>query len=189
VTSQERRVVGVGVALVLAVAIPLRLGPAVTRWARDSHDRLVVERALVARREAELSLLPRLEARADSLRTRFVALAGRLIPGGTAAEAQSELMAAVQVAARGQRDGGKLEQSEPVPDTVTIGPLHRVQVRAAWASDLDGALAFLRTLEFSPTLMHVRDVRLETAPGQDPGADRVRAQVVLEGWYRPEQGL
>jgi len=191
VTRREQLVVSVGIGSVLAAVILLRALPAAVHRYSALIERSGVSGQLVARREAELALLPILERRADSLRRRVLALADRLVPGATEAEAQAELLVRVEHAAADPN--GQLEQAEAVPDSIGFGRLRRVQARAAWSSDLTGILGFLRRLEYGQQLLVVRRVWVEAISGaaQPDHGDRLRAEVVVEGWYlrREEAGL
>lgn len=180
-TGRERIVVRAGAALV-AVGVTARVILALVQWSGAIGDRVRLAREVVARQEALIETLPELERRADSLKTRVLALADRLVPGRTEPEAQAELLARVESAI--VHSGATVELSDAVPDSVGFGRLRRVTARAVWQSDLRGVLRLMRQLEFGPTLLTVEQVRLSLSQVVVPGqAEQIRADMVVEGWY------
>lgn len=180
-TRRERIVIRAAAGLV-AVAITIRLVFALAHGIGALGDRVRLSREVVVRQEALIRTLPELERRADSLKTRVLALADRLVPGRTEPEAQAELLARVESAI--VHTGATVELSDAVPDSVGFGRLRRVTARAVWQSDLRGVLELIRQLEFGPTLLTVEQVRLSLSQMVTPGqAEQIRADLVVEGWY------
>lgn len=181
-TRRERRFMVGGAGLVLVV-FAARTGPGALGALADWQQRVRARAALVARQEAELAQLAVLEGRADSLKARVEALADALLPGRTEAEAEAELLTRVQATAAGA--SGTLQLAEAVPDSLRIGWLRRVRVRATWSSDFSGLLAFMHRLEYGRPLLVVNRIRVESAAADPSGAvpEQLTAELVLEGWY------
>lgn len=179
-TTRERRVVGFGLALALVSATLLRVLPEGWRRYRALQERAELVRRLAGGQAAELSGLSDLESRSDTLRRAVLALADRLIAGGTDAEAQAELLASIEVAS--ERTTARINQLEPVPDSVGFGRIRRVQARANVTTDLVGLLRVVKAIEWSPRLMLVRRLRLELS-SEAAAVETVRAELLVEGWY------
>ncbi len=180
-TGRERIAVRAGAALV-AVGVAARVVLALAHGVGAMGDRVRLAREVVVRQEGLIATLPELERRADSLKTRVLALADRLVPGRTEPEAQAELLAQVEAAI--VHAGATVELTDAVSDSVGFGRLRRVTARAVWQSDLRGVLSLMRRLEFGPTLLTVEQVRLSLSQAVAPGqAEQIRADVMVEGWY------
>lgn len=184
-TTRERRVVALGLAIALVSVLLLRILPEGWRRYQALQQRAELTRRLVSGQVAELSGLPDLEARSDTLRRAVLALADRLIAGGTDAEAQAELLASIEVAS--ERTSARINQLEPVPDSVGFGRIRRVQARANVTTDLVGLLRVVKAIEWSPRLMLVRRLRLELA-SEATSVETVRAELLVEGWYLRREG-
>ncbi len=181
-TSRDRRALAVGAAVIL-LGLGLTRGiPVVARWYQATSERVALSRTLIARQEAELALLPRLEARGDSLRQTMLALAGRLIAGTSEAEAQAELLGGIEAVFH--RSKGRLDQLDPLADSVGFGRLRRVQARATLTADLAGILDLIKQVEWGAQLMLVRSLRIEVAGELGSlAAETLRAEFVVEGWF------
>jgi hypothetical protein len=169
----------VGLVLFMARAVP-----GAVRWFASATERVAAARAVVQRQEVELRGLADLEARSDSVRKLVLALAERLVAGGTEAEAQAELLAGIEAVAR--RVDGRLEQLDPVPDSIGIGHLRRIQARAAVTGSLASILGLVKAIEWSPRLMLVRRLRIETV--EPTPVESLRAELVVEGWFLRREG-
>jgi hypothetical protein len=183
-TRRERWVVTIGAALVLGAGL-LRMVPLATQAAGERYEQLLLTRRLVAAHRAQIARLPLLERKADSVKQRLVGLAGDFLEGSTRTEAQAALVRTIE--SRIEHAGATLERSDPVPDSAVVHGVARVQMRASFVGDAPMVWELVRELEAGKPLIGVCQLRIEAAPSTGGSSmEMVKAEVVVEGWYRGE---
>jgi hypothetical protein len=149
---------------------------------RLRHD--VTERgAAVSRMRADVGAVGALTDSAAVARRRLVALAPRILNGGTEAEAVADLIGRMGVLATANATA--LARSEPLPDSTRIGWLRRVSVRVVLESDLRGVLETLNAMSHGSAVIVLRSVRLTAADpaSTDAAPEVISAEATVTGWY------
>jgi hypothetical protein len=160
---------------------------------RTSGDELAGRRELLRRAESALEGFSVLEHRGADTRARFVALAPRLIAGGTEAEAFADLNGRLALIANRERT--RLLRADPISDSTREGAIRRVRLRLEIESDWGGVVGFLRGTVADPAVIRVTAVTLRgtEVPVLTNGPEVLTAQVEVAGWYlerrdRSEEG-
>ena len=182
-TSRDRRAVLVGGAIVLGAVLGLRVVPGAVSASLAARRGLDMQATLLARANAELDALPRLRDSAEVLTRALVALAPRLLDGGTDVEASADLAARVNHAAA--RAPARLDRLDPLPDSATAGRLARARVRIALETDVRGLVTLLRALEAGDGLLEIEqlDVRSADPAAPDRRPEILRVELEVVGWY------
>lgn len=194
ISGHDKRVLIVGVALVVVVAGGSRIVARTTDWittARSSATSLVAE---LTRQEASIRMLPRTRDSLVARRVRLADLDSTILSGDTpvlAGASLAELMSDLADATKAQVGNVQVRT-----DSSTRGIFVPVQVQASVTGDLSAVMRFLSKLEAGPKLLAVRELRISVQG--DPsaaqgGREQLRADVVVEGlgWGRnpaPRQG-
>ncbi len=177
----------IGASVLLIAVATMRLAPALLRWERGLRARVANQAAVVARQEAAIRLLPTLEDSAVALRRALVALAPRLVSAGSPLEASAELSNTV----RGILDGtgASVDRITPVPDSASVGDLHRSSVTAGATMDaiaLEAVLRRLATLSVVCEVAQLRVVALDPMSG--PAApERLQVEMLVHAWFLAAQ--
>jgi hypothetical protein len=193
-SGRDKRVLIVGVALVVVVAGGSRIVARTTDWittARSSATSLVAE---LTRQEASIRMLPRTRDSLVARRVRLADLDSTILSGDTpelVGASLAELMSDLADATKAQVGNVQVRT-----DSSTRGIFVPVQVQASVTGDLSAVMRFLSKLEAGPKLLAVRELRISVQG--DPsaaqgGRELLRADVVVEGlgWGRnpaPRQG-
>lgn len=181
-TGRDRRALVIGSA-VLVVALALRAVPlgaaALGRLRRDVAERGM----LVLRMRAEVRSVNALADSAAEVRRRFVALAPRLLAGGTESAAEADLTGRLNLLASAH--AATLGRTEALPDSARIGWLRRVTVRAVFESDLRGVLETLAAAGHGPAVLTIRSLRLAASDpaSADTAPEVISAEATVSGWY------
>lgn len=194
ISGHDKRVLIVGVALVVVVAGGSRIVARTTDWittARSSATSLVAE---LTRQEASIRMLPRTRDSLVARRVRLADMDSTILSGDTpvlAGASLAELMSDLADATKAQVGNVQVRT-----DSSTRGIFVPVQVQASVTGDLSAVMRFLSKLEAGPKLLAVRELRISVQG--DPsaaqgGRELLRADVVVEGlgWGRnpaPRQG-
>jgi hypothetical protein len=185
-TSRERRLIVVA-GCIASAALLLRAAPAILRRWHQTSSELQQQAMLLARLGDEVAAVESTSRRADSVRRRFIALDTAILAGRTEAEATASLSAHLNLAA--DRAGALLQQTVPVADSATAGPLRRVTTHATFAGDTRGIAKTLLSLAEDPVAIAVRTVRL-LAPdpaSPDGAAETLSLELEVSGWYQEQQ--
>lgn len=182
-TGRDRRALLIGGAVVLSGLLLFRVLPAVWRGWGSAREELRAARVLLARAESALNGLDSLEGRAAATRARVIALAPRLLAGGTDAEALADLNGRLAVAASHQRT--RLLRADPIVDSARESRLRRVRLRIEVESDWSGMAGFLRATIADPAALRVTAVSVRGAevPIATTGAEVLSGEVEVTGWY------
>lgn len=180
-SPRDRRALGAGVSVILALVALSRAVPAVRVWRADRLERARLVRDQVAR---TTTLLARRRAVAESLAARtarLTATAPGLITGDSPAAAAATLAGLVSGAAAVA--GVRLTAVQVLADTVGSRELPVVRVRAEAVGDVTGLGKMLAALEGGPTLLRVRALALSQAePAAPPEqVEALRVRLVVEG--------
>jgi hypothetical protein len=155
------------------------------RWRLADRTRLLEQSRSMVLRE------PAIRDSATSVKDAIVALAPRLLSGGTQAEAADALGGLVNRAA--DQSNARLTGTSPEADSVQVGMLRRVAVRAAFDCDIRGLVSLLGFFAAQETLVLTDALRVvaEDAVAQGDGPEVLHMEVTLRGWYqetgRPDQ--
>jgi hypothetical protein len=173
----------VGGVVMGAAVLGLRVGPWAVTAALGARTDLHERATLLARARAEWAALPALRDSAAVLTRAFVGLAPRVVDGPTPVEAGADLAARLHYLAA--RAPARLDQVDPVPDSVTAGRLARARVQVTLETDIRGLARFLADLEGGDPLLIVE--RLEVVATDPAAADRrpevLRVALVVTGWF------
>ena len=181
--ARERRISIIGAAIVASALGAFRAVPAAVSWWARANDELGQEVLTLERLRASVTTVDAMSRSADSVRRAFVALDSVLLPGKSDAEAQAGLAAHVGLA--DDRARAALQQSVPIPDSATAGPLRRVTARVTLMGDSRGIVNAIAFAGEDPVTMVVRQIRI-VAP--DPGSpddrpETLTAELLVSGWY------
>lgn len=180
-SRRDRRTLLVGGAVIFVVLLVFRGLPAWRRWDADARASGAELVEAAARAEADVRSLPTLADSVAAREERLVALAPRVLDGGTPAAAGASLASLVSGAAA--RAHVALGTVQVQPDTATTGTFARVTVRGDATGDLPGIARMLALLEGGPELLAVREVSI-TQPDAGGPADRVetlRLEFAVQG--------
>lgn len=181
-TARDRRALGIGSA-VLLLALVLRAVPlgaaALGRLRRDVAERAV----LVQRMRADVRSVNALADSAADTRRRFVALAPRILAGGTESAATADLTGRLNLLATAH--AATLGRTETLPDSTRVGWLRRVTVRVVFESDLRGVLETLDAAARGPVVLAIRSARLAASDpaSADAAPEVISAEATVSGWY------
>ena len=181
-TVRDRRVLALGSA-VLLLALALRAAPlgaaALSRLRRDVAER----GALVQRMRSDVRSVNALADSAAVVRRSFVALAPRILAGGTESAAMADLTGRLNLLAAAHAT--TLGRTETVPDSARVGWLRRITVRAVFESDLRGVLETLDAAAHGPVVLAIRSVRLAASDpaSADAAPEVISAEATVSGWY------
>lgn len=181
--ARDRRALAIGGAILLSLLLVARgVRPAISR-VQALRAEISRERDLLARGRALLAGVPALDSTAARLE-RAVALADdRLFPSADPLAATAGLGAYVSDLAR--RNGVHVQQGETRPPTAAAGDLVAVEVGLRAQGDLEGALAFLISLERGPRLVEVVRLGIERTAGtrdREPEHETLSLTLVVRGY-------
>lgn len=183
-TSRSRRTLTIGASVVACAWLGLRGVPTMVTQMRDASDLLESRQELLQRLRGELGGLDALADTTKLLQARVIALAPRILSGGSDIEAAADLAARVSHAS----DVGavKLTGVEPTTDSAVAGGLRRVGVRARFEGDIRGTVETLRTLEKDPGALDLDDLRvLALEPTSEESRPEIlRVELTVRGWHQ-----
>ncbi len=182
-SPRDRRALGLGLGIVLAAVVLLRLLPALTRQLIESHARAVLAERLVQETEAAIAALPALEDSARSLTRAVVALAPRLLAGPVEPAALSDLSG--QLTTIAMRHHARVLRVAPVADSTAAGRLRRLSATVTLETDFRGLAACLAALARGEATLVVEAVSVSAA---DPLAlegtpELLTVELRIRGWY------
>jgi hypothetical protein len=186
-TPRDQRALRLGAAIILGAFILGKGIPAGWRAWSSTHASIAEHRDLLARARAQVETVGVLDSMARGIRTRFVALAPRLVAGGTEAEAIAALGGVVTSLA--DRSHLRLKRVDGEPDSLRAGALRRVVVDVELEGDWGGASTFFRGLGRESVALSLGAIDLRA---QDPASPGDRPEVLLvrvevSGWYLEER--
>jgi hypothetical protein len=183
VTARDRRAVVGGGAVVLAALLLLRALPWAVRSVTTLRVRVREQQASLTRAEEVLAREPAIHDSLTQVLGRIVALAPRLVDGGTSAQAQAGLASLVSLAA--SRHQLKVVRLDPLPDsTGGRSPFTRVALHAELEGDIAGLTRLLRDVETSDPLLTVMSLSvLAPAPAVPHTAEALRLELDMAGLY------
>ena len=164
-SRRDRRALSLGVPLLLAGLFwRAAVGPYLHE-VREVRERLVAERALLARERGLLAAAEGAAADLKVLSDQLIAVAPRLIGGPNTQAATAGLAMFLETGARQRRVW--LPRVEPgAPEPAGVG-LVALPIRLRGESDLEGILTLLHGIENSSKLLRVSSLTIKsTRPGQ-----------------------
>lgn len=187
-TPRDRRALIIGVGVVLAAVVLLRVLPATLRSVNEARAMLRERAALLARTRDEMASLPKLRDSAAVLSQALVALAPQLLSGSVDAEAAADISGRVNIIA--SRAPAKVERLDPIRDSITTGRLGRVRLHAALETDVRGLVAVLKAIDTGDEVLLLEELHVEAPQpaGAERGPEILRIEVIVSGWYiRPRE--
>ncbi len=178
--ARERAVIGVGLALVLAVAGYLYVvEPALTRQ-REAVELIPAREATLEARRVIIARRDRLAAELDTLGEQIDAASTGLLPGPTAPLAAS----ALQKIMRDVASGASVDvRSERVLAPQDLAGVLEIPLELTVAGTIRQVVTLLARLERAPSAIAVKDVKIRVAA---PGQPReLLATLVVAGYLRP----
>jgi len=186
-TIRDKRALQLGFAVVACAVLLLRVIPWGVRRAVAAERELAASEELLARTRAELADEQPLTDSVARVTQAVVALAPRILSGGSTAEAIADLSGRVNLAAT--RHHAKLERTDPVTDSLGAGRLQRTAVRATLETDVWGLAEFLAAIAQDPAVLTADQLHVvanDPASG-DGQPELLRVEVTVRGWYLQER--
>jgi Type II secretion system (T2SS), protein M subtype b len=171
-TRRDRRALWIGVAIVVPVAVLIRVLPWGVRGVEAWRSHVRATSQTWARARALLATEPAIRDSLERALSQVVALAPKLVDGGTPAEASASLASLITLAA--SRRGLRVVRIDPLPDSAA-GAFDRVTIHAELEGDLHGVVTLLAALETGEPLLTVPQLSVD-APA--PGATRAAPEVL-----------
>jgi hypothetical protein len=183
VTERDRRALIVGGGVTLAALLFLRVVPWTIRSVLAAEMHLREQTALLARARADVADAVMLRDSAAQLSQALVGLAPKILSGNTSAEAIADLSGRVNLAASSHQ--AKLERIDPVADSTRVGRLHRVTLRAGFASDVRGLVGVLQALAFAKAALALRELRVTAVDvaSAEKNPEVLRVELTVSGWF------
>ncbi|MGE0355143.1 MAG: GspMb/PilO family protein, partial [Gemmatimonadales bacterium] len=152
-------------------------------WLRESRAALEERVNLLARTRRELRSDSMLGDTVAVLRRRVLALAPKILAGGSSAEAANDLAGRMNLIVT--RSNGRLLRADPVGDSTTAGLLGRVTLAASFEADVRGVTAVLSDLGSADPALAAASVRVLATNPHDtgPGPEVLRTELLVRGWY------
>lgn len=185
--QRDRRALTLGAATIVGAILLFRVLPAAVHAWRSDRAELAERRSLVDRAERELSTVGALEQATAATRTQLVALAPKLLSGGTEAEALADLNGRLALAANRSRT--RLIRADQVTDSGRVARLRRVRLRIQVESDWRGLAGFFRAAIDDPATLRVTAVSVRSNEGAPlRGPEVLEGEVEVGGWYLAATG-
>jgi hypothetical protein len=186
-TVRDRRALQWGILAVVGAVLLLRVLPWGVRRALSAERELAASWALLTRTRAELADEEPLTDSVARVTQAVVALAPRILSGGTAADAAADLSGRVSLAAT--RHHAKLERTDALADSVRASRLARVAVRATIETDVRGLSEFLQAVAQDPAVLSADELHVvANDPASGDGPEVLRVEVTVRGWYLGGRG-
>jgi type II secretory pathway component PulM len=178
--ARERRVIGVGLGLVLTAAGYFYVvEPALTRQ-REAAEMIPMREATLEARRVLIARRDRLTAELDALGVEIDTASGGLLPGPTAPLAAS----ALQKIMKDLATGASVEvRSERVLAAQDLSGVLEIPIELTVAGTIRQVVTLLARLERAPGTITVKDVKIRVAA---PGQPReLLATLTVAGYLRP----
>lgn len=180
---RERTLIGLGLALVLAVGAYLQLIEPWRARQRETAELIPTREATLEKRRLLVAQRERLQADLDVVTQKVTEASASLLPGPTAPLAASELQRLIKEMAT----GAKVDiRSERVLTPLDLSGVLEIPIELTVAGNIRQIVALLARLERAPHLLTVKDIVVRVAaPGQ---ARELLTTLVVAGYLRPGQG-
>ena len=181
--ARDRKAITWGFRLVLGAIVAFRLLPWAIRESQEAVEIQRVQRSQLEHAKAEVAGLPALEDSARWLRTRLVAMAGRLVSGSTEAAALSDLSAHLK--SRAWRSQARMQRVELVPDSAAAGQLRRLTAVATFEGDARSIAGLLTAFDTeAPLIVPLRMGVVARDPlGEIRGSEVLEIEIQVAAWY------
>lgn len=182
-TARDRRALILGGLVVASAAVALRVLPWSVKHATSAYTALREHAALLARTRDELASLPKLRDSAAVLTQALLAIAPQVLSGSTSAEAGADLSGRINLVAT--RAPAKVNQLDPLPDSIGTGRLGQVRLHAALETDVRGLIALLRSIDAGDAVLELEELRVEAPDpaGSVRGPEVLKVDLTVVGWY------
>lgn len=182
-TPRDRRALVWGGVTVAVAAVLVRGVPVLVRWELGLRATLRDRAELVARADRALQDAGPMADSAKAVAAAFVALAPKVLAGGTDAEALADLQGRVTLAAHHHR--ARVLRTDPVTDSTTVARLGRVRLRVSLESDWSGLVGVLGALDQDPAALRFGRLAVAAADPASSSAvpEQLRLDVEVGGWF------
>jgi len=180
-SARDRRAVALGLVVVAAAFVVLRIVPWTVGRTRELSDRARGAQAALTSAQAVLAETPAARESLAARAQRLVGWAPRLFGGNSSGEAQADFATWVTGLAV-QRQVRVLRQDVGRDSTASLFTQLTLHIEAE--GDVRGVTAWLGALESGQRLVQVRALRLDAPEAANPDArrERLHVEVVLVGW-------
>lgn len=183
-TNRERRVVGWGAGLIMALLV-IRTVPQSIRWFAVRHSELESRGAVVARMRADVAGMNALADSVARARAQLVGVDSLLLEAHTNTGALAEMSLRLRTLA--DRYGLNVKEVAQQADSASALPFRRVRMRVSFAADSRG---LLRALQSLATELPVLRVSAVTVKAEDPASNPevLDVEAAVTGWYVDREG-
>ena len=180
---RERSLIGLGVVIVLLIAIYVFLVEPLVDRARQAQGRTAAREAALERRRLMIAQGPRIAKEVLSAKTRLESESRRLLRGPTAPLAASELQKLVKDAAASSNM--EVRSERVLPASAREG-LQEVPIEIMIAGSIRDTLAALYRLEHAERLLMIKDLKIRAAGIGQPR--ELMTTLTVAGYMLPEAG-
>jgi type II secretory pathway component PulM len=180
---RERTLIGLGVAIMLLVAIYVFLVEPLVDRAREAQSRTVAREAALERRRLMIAQAPRIAEELRTVKKRLESESGRLLSGPTAPLAASELQRLVKDAAA--RSNMEVRSERVLPASAREG-LQEVPIEIIVAGSIRDTLTALYRLEHAERLLMIKDLKIRAGTLGQPR--ELMTTLTVAGYMLPEAG-
>jgi hypothetical protein len=180
---RERTLIGLGVAIVLLLAIYVLLVEPLVDRAREAKNRTVAREAALERRRLMIAQGPRIAEELGTVKRRLESESGRLLRGPTAPLAASELQKLVKDAAASSNM--EVRSERVLPASAREG-LQEVPIEIIIAGSIRDTLTALYQLEHAERLLMIKDLKIRVVAVGQPR--ELMTTLTVAGYVMPEAG-
>ena len=180
---RERSLIGLGVVIVLLIAIYVFLVEPLVDRARQAQGRTAAREAALDRRRLMIAQGPRIAEEVRTAKTRLESESRRLLRGPTAPLAASELQKLVKDAAASSNM--EVRSERVLPASAREG-LQEVPIEIMIAGSIRDTLAALYRLEHAERLLMIKDLKIRAAGIGQPR--ELMTTLTVAGYMLPEAG-
>ncbi|HKZ04462.1 MAG TPA: type II secretion system protein GspM [Methylomirabilota bacterium] len=181
--GRERTLIGVGVALVLLVALYLFLVEPLVDRAREVEDRTAAREASLERRRLAIARGPGITEELQTARRRLESESARLLRGPTAPLAASELQKLVKEAAAGSNVEVRSERVLPASEREG---LQEVPIEIVIAGSIRDTIGALYRIEHAERLLTIKELKVRVVAVGQPR--ELLTTLIVAGYVMPDTG-
>ena len=181
--GRERTLIGVGVALVLLVALYLFLVEPLVDRAREVKDRTAAREASLERRRLAIARGPGITEELQTARRRLESESARLLRGPTAPLAASELQKLVKEAAAGSNVEVRSERVLPASEREG---LQEVPIEIVIAGSIRDTIGALYRIEHAERLLTIKELKVRVVAVGQPR--ELLTTLIVAGYVMPDTG-
>ena len=180
---RERSLIGLGVAIMLLVALYVFFVEPLVDRARETEGRTAAREAALERRRLMIAQAPRITEELRTVKTRLESESRRLLGGPTPPLAASELQRLVKAAAASSNM--EVRSERVLPASAREG-LQEVPIEIMIAGSIRDTLTVLYRLEHAERLLMIKDLKIRAAGVGQPR--ELMTTLTVAGYMLPEAG-